>query len=139
MGRHLFLAAASPRAARGGGIFYDHHDSGDWDRDFAFTNRWAKLFSTSSRKSSPPHGRKLDRGRTPRTGQVRGRYVEFNLLYDRGTISACARRQCGKHIVVHAADSGVEMSLRLDRAARPGAGSRAWWRRCWQKQTGTTL
>ena len=27
-----------------GGIFYDHHDSGDWDRDFAFTQDVGKAF-----------------------------------------------------------------------------------------------
>ena len=27
-----------------GGIFYDHHDSGDWDRDFAFTQSVGEAF-----------------------------------------------------------------------------------------------
>jgi coproporphyrinogen III oxidase len=70
-----------------GGIFYDHHDSGDFERDFAFTRdvgeaflqvypqivreRLAEAWSDAEREEQ------LVR---------RGRYVEFNLLYDRGTL-----------------------------------------------------
>ncbi len=70
-----------------GGIFYDHHDSGDWERDFAFTRDVGETFLDIYPK--------IARGRmhetwTPeeREEQLvrRGRYVEFNLLYDRGTI-----------------------------------------------------
>ena len=28
-----------------GGIFYDHHDSGDWDKDFAFTQSGGRSLS----------------------------------------------------------------------------------------------
>jgi coproporphyrinogen III oxidase len=70
-----------------GGIFYDHHDSGDWARDFAFTQDVGKAFleiyPTLVR-------RRMGEAWTPdeRDQQLvqRGRYVEFNLLYDRGTM-----------------------------------------------------
>ena len=69
-----------------GGIFYDHHDSGDWERDFAFTQDVGKAFlEVYSRIVA---GR-MTEAWTPeeREEQLirRGRYVEFNLLYDRGT------------------------------------------------------
>ncbi|PIC01574.1 oxygen-dependent coproporphyrinogen oxidase [Caulobacter sp. X] len=69
-----------------GGIFYDHHDSGDWARDFAFTQdvgrAFLEIYPTLVR-------RRMGEAWTPeeREQQLvqRGRYVEFNLLYDRGT------------------------------------------------------
>ena len=74
-----------PRGA--GGIFYDQLDTGDWDGDFAFTQDVGKSFAETY--SAIVRGHMT----TPwddddRHHQLvrRGRYVEFNLLHDRGTI-----------------------------------------------------
>ncbi len=70
-----------------GGIFYDHHDSGDYDRDFAFTQDVGQAFLDIYPKLVE---RRMGEPWTPeeREEQLirRGRYVEFNLLYDRGTM-----------------------------------------------------
>ncbi|MBP8072311.1 MAG: oxygen-dependent coproporphyrinogen oxidase [Brevundimonas sp.] len=70
-----------------GGIFYDHHDSGDWSRDFAFTRDVGVNFLDAY---STIVGGRMGEPWTveEREEQLirRGRYVEFNLLYDRGTM-----------------------------------------------------
>ncbi len=69
-----------------GGIFYDRHDTGDWEKDFAFTQGVGRAFldiypALVARRMDQPWTEE------DRAEQLfrRGRYAEYNLLYDRGT------------------------------------------------------
>ena len=70
-----------------GGIFYDYLDSGDWDADFAFTQDVGRAFLAAYPKIAARHMAEPWTEEQRRHQLVkRGRYVEFNLLYDRGTV-----------------------------------------------------
>jgi coproporphyrinogen III oxidase len=84
--RYFFLPHRGE--ARGvGGIFFDHHATGDVAADFAFVRDVGLAFlelypAIVARRFRTPYGA------AERDAQLirRGRYVEFNLLHDRGTL-----------------------------------------------------
>lgn len=73
-----------PRGA--GGIFFDDLSTGDWERDFAFVREVGIAFLDAYPQIVRKH---MNTAWTAAERELqlvrRGRYVEFNLLYDRGT------------------------------------------------------
>ena len=73
-----------------GGIFYDHMECADeeeWERNFAFTKAVGEAFLAVFPKIVR---RRMHQSFTPEDKRQqlewRGRYAEFNLVYDRGTL-----------------------------------------------------
>lgn len=69
-----------------GGIFFDYRNTGDWDADFDFARDVGKAYLDAH----PPiverrMGESWSEDERQRQLERRGRYVEFNLVYDRGT------------------------------------------------------
>ena len=73
-----------------GGIFYDHlecTDEASFERNFAFTQDVGKAFLAIFPKLVRKRmGQDFDEADEARQLEYRGRYAEFNLVYDRGTI-----------------------------------------------------
>lgn len=70
-----------------GGVFFDYQASGDWEADFALVKDVGTAFMAAYADiaRATMHEPYTEADRTEQ--QVRrGRYVEFNLLYDRGTL-----------------------------------------------------
>lgn len=76
------------KCARGvGGIFYDNLNSGDWEKDFAYTKDVGRTFLDVYPKLVEAH---MHDSWTEADKEIqykkRGLYTEFNLVYDRGTL-----------------------------------------------------
>lgn len=70
-----------------GGLFFDDYNTGDFDRDFAFMQAVGDSYIEAyepivRRRMGQPWGEREREFQLYR----RGRYVEFNLVYDRGTL-----------------------------------------------------
>ena len=81
-----FFVPHRNRARGVGGIFFDDHNTGDWQRDFAFTRAVGAAFLPAflplvdRRRHAPWTDEDRDRQLVHR-----GLYAEYNLVYDRGT------------------------------------------------------
>lgn len=69
-----------------GGIFFDHFNTGDWEKDYRM---WKTVGQTFTDSVMPLYRKRVDQKFTDADketqAKLRAQYVEFNLLYDRGT------------------------------------------------------
>ncbi len=69
-----------------GGIFFDYLNTGKWEKDFNFTQDIGRTFCDIYPKIVRKNMKKKWTNKEKEQQLIRrGRYVEFNLLYDRGT------------------------------------------------------
>ena len=70
-----------------GGIFFDYINTGNWEKDFSFIRDIGETF-LSSYSSIIKKTKNSTWNEKDREDQLikRGRYAEFNLIYDRGTL-----------------------------------------------------
>jgi coproporphyrinogen III oxidase len=69
-----------------GGIFFDHYNTGDFQRDY---HMWKNIGATFLDSIMPIYQKRIGSNYTlenkEEQARLRAHYVEFNLLYDRGT------------------------------------------------------
>jgi coproporphyrinogen III oxidase len=69
-----------------GGIFFDHYNTGDFEKDYTL---WKSVGKTFLDAILPIYTQRITQSFTPEEKEkqleLRAHYVEFNLLYDRGT------------------------------------------------------
>lgn len=69
-----------------GGIFFDHYNTGDFEKDYAM---WKRVGNTFLETILPIYKTRVNESYTDSDravqSKLRAHYVEFNLLYDRGT------------------------------------------------------
>jgi coproporphyrinogen III oxidase len=84
--RYFYLPhRQEPRGA--GGIFFDHHDTGNVEADFAFVRDVGEAFlDVYPRIVRRRMGQSWTAADRDHQLLRRGRYVEFNLIHDRGTL-----------------------------------------------------
>ena len=84
--REYFYIPHLKRERGVGGIFFDHHNTGDFSRDLSM---WKSVGETFLDALLPILERRIPHPYTEKERekqlQMRAHYVEFNLLYDRGT------------------------------------------------------
>ena len=76
------------KEARGeGGIFFDHLNTGEWEKDFSFVKGvGTKTLEAISEIVKKHKDQKWSNEEKEKQLIKRGRYVEFNLIWDRGTL-----------------------------------------------------
>jgi coproporphyrinogen III oxidase len=103
-----------------GGIFFDYLEAGDWEARFGFVRDCGDAFLSAylpivARRKAEPYTGEQRRFQEFR----RGRYVEFNLLYDRGTLFGL--RTGGR---VESILMSLPPKVRWEYDFQPGPGSR---------------
>lgn len=83
--RYFFIPHRKKERGQGG-IFFDHYNTGNFEEDFLL---WQRVGTTFLSAIMPLYARRIHQPFTPEEKivqqQMRAHYVEFNLLYDRGT------------------------------------------------------